>query len=135
VADLLQLMDVVVHASVRAEPFGRVLVEAMAMKKPVVASMAGGPLEILEDGKNGFLVPAGDDAAMARRILQLLTNPERARQMGEVGSRGTSRFDVSLHMEKVHAIYARMTRALPVEWDHQHSTNSNARSGAGTRTC
>jgi len=117
VTDLLRLMDVVVHASVFPEPFGRVLVEAMSMKKPVVASMAGGPLEIVEDGSTGFLVPAGDDAAMAGRILELLAAPERARQMGEAGCKAASRFDVSVHMERVHALYARLTPAPSIGRD------------------
>src|SRR5262249_51653791 len=59
VPDLVNAVDVVVHASVTPEPFGRVLIEAMALGKPVVASAAGGVLEIVDDGRSGFLVPPG----------------------------------------------------------------------------
>ncbi len=45
----MKLMDVVVHASIKPEPFGMVLIEAMAMQKPVVATKMGGPLDIILD--------------------------------------------------------------------------------------
>lgn len=67
-------MDVVVHASF-GEPFGLVLVEAMALGKPLVAAAAGGPLEIVEDGVSGLLVPPGDDAALAGAIERILDDP------------------------------------------------------------
>ena len=56
----------------RAEPFGLVLLEAMALGKPVVSTAAGGPLEIVQNGKTGLLVPPGDSAALADAIAQLL---------------------------------------------------------------
>src|SRR6266404_5373723 len=59
VADILPVLDIVVHASVDPEPFGRVIIEAMALRRPVVASRAGGPTEIIEDGKTGLLVAPG----------------------------------------------------------------------------
>lgn len=67
----LDALDVVVHASY-GEPFGLVLVEAMALGKALIATAAGGPLEIVEDGKSGLLVPPGDDEAMAGAIGKVL---------------------------------------------------------------
>lgn len=64
-------LDIVVHASYD-EPFGLVLIEAMALGKPLVAAAAGGPLEIIEDGVSGCLVPPGDHEAMADAISKLL---------------------------------------------------------------
>lgn len=66
-------MDVVVHASF-GEPFGLVLVEAMALAKPLVATAAGGPLEIIEDGVSGLLVPSGDADALAGAVRRLLSD-------------------------------------------------------------
>ena len=133
VADLLRLMDVVVHASIWAEPFGRVLVEAMAMKKPVVASMAGGPLEIVEDGKTGFLVPPGDAVRLAERILGLLAAPERARQMGDAGLKAAARFDVRFHMDRIHAIYTGLVPPRQNEHAYGDRTDSGFPSNRGRR--
>ena len=73
--------DVVVHASDN-EPFGLVVLEAMALGKPLVAGAEGGPAEIIRDGVEGVLVPFGDSRALAARVSELLADPERGRRMG-----------------------------------------------------
>lgn len=103
---LIQTQQVIVHASITPEPFGRVIIEAMAMKKPVVASAAGGPLEIIDDGINGFLVPPGDDATMADRICLLLTNPERSTTMGnDAYSKARRCYTVEAHVAAMSEVY------------------------------
>lgn len=79
---LMKMMDVVVHASTRPEPFGMVLVEAMAMGKPVVATRGGGPMDIVIDGQTGFLVDFNDPDAMADKIVEILRNSELAGMIG-----------------------------------------------------
>jgi glycosyltransferase involved in cell wall biosynthesis len=79
---LLAESDVYAFPS-RTEAFPNGLIEAMAAGLPVVASAVGGMLELVEDGRNGRLVAAGDDAALATRILELLTDAPTARQFGE----------------------------------------------------
>ena len=64
--------DLVVHFSTRAEPFGRVVVEAMACGVPVVAAHAGGPAEIVEDGVTGWLIAPGDVGALERRMVETM---------------------------------------------------------------
>ncbi|MFI5279447.1 MAG: glycosyltransferase family 4 protein [Gemmatimonadales bacterium] len=64
--------DLVVHFSTRAEPFGRVVVEAMACGVPVVAAHAGGPAEILQNGETGWLIMPGDVTALERRMVDAL---------------------------------------------------------------
>jgi glycosyltransferase involved in cell wall biosynthesis len=64
-------LDVVVHASFE-EPFGLVLVEAMALGKPLVATNVGGPLEIVENGISGLLVPPGDPERLAEAVERIL---------------------------------------------------------------
>ena len=59
----MQAMDVIVHASDQ-EPFGIVVIEAMALGKPVVAGNAAGPTEVITEGVNGLLTPYGDAAAL-----------------------------------------------------------------------
>ena len=66
-------LDVCVHAT-HGEPFGLVLVEAMALGKPVVATALGGPIEIVEEDVSGLLVPPGDDEALAEAICRLLSD-------------------------------------------------------------
>jgi len=79
---ILAMADVLVHASIEPEPFGRVIVEGMAMAKPVIATDAGGPREIIDHGYDGLLVPPGDPTALAESINMLLPAPQLSRQMG-----------------------------------------------------
>ncbi len=68
----LALADVVVHASTAPEAFGRVVIEAQAMARPVIAADLGGPVETVEPGITGWRVPAGDASALAAMIEQVL---------------------------------------------------------------
>lgn len=65
--------------------FGVIMLEAMALGRPVIASGVGGILSILEDGRNGIIVPPSDSRALADRILQLLNEPELAQRMAIAG--------------------------------------------------
>lgn len=79
----VQLMDISVNASY-GEPFGLVLIEAMAFGVPVVAFDAGGPAEIL-DAKSGLLVPIGDEGRLTDALERLISNPDLRRQVGAGG--------------------------------------------------
>ena len=74
-------IDILVVPS-HAEPLGLVVLEAMAMGKPVVATRVGGPAEIISDGINGFLVDPKEPKSLAYRILELMENPKRAKEIG-----------------------------------------------------
>jgi glycosyltransferase involved in cell wall biosynthesis len=67
------------------EPFGRVLIEAMGARKPVVASRAGGVPEIVLDGETGVLVPPGEPEALADAIADLVVDRERAERLAAAG--------------------------------------------------
>jgi glycosyltransferase involved in cell wall biosynthesis len=67
------LSDLVIHASTDPEAFGRVVAEAQAMGKPVIASEDGATSKIIEHGKTGWLFPTGRDNFLARLILQSLS--------------------------------------------------------------
>jgi glycosyltransferase involved in cell wall biosynthesis len=78
----MQAMDVVVHAS-NAEPFGMVVIEAMALGKPVVAGASGGPQEIITEGHDGLLAPFEEAGTLADRVTRLLEHPDEAQRMGQ----------------------------------------------------
>lgn len=91
---LLGRLAVLVSASQR-ETFGRTLVEAMAQGVPVVATRSGGPEEIVEEGKSGFLIDVGDFEAIAERMARLLSDPALAASFGAAGrQRAHEHFDV-----------------------------------------
>jgi glycosyltransferase involved in cell wall biosynthesis len=106
---LMQLMDVIVHASISPEPFGMVLIEAMAMKKPVVATRMGGPLDIMLDERTGFLVSPGNTKEMADAIERLLADKELASDMGRNGKkRVIDMFTKERYARQVEDVYARL---------------------------
>ncbi len=72
VPTLMRACDIVVHASTSPEPFGRVIVEGMLAGRPVIATSAGGAMELIDDGTNGLLVPPGDADALGLAAQRLL---------------------------------------------------------------
>jgi len=93
-----------------AEPFGRVLVEAMAMEVPVVAFARGAVPEIVLDGRTGLLVERGGEEALARAVIGLIKDPERRKMMGMEGrKRVESLFSAELMVEKIMQIYSLLT--------------------------
>jgi glycosyltransferase involved in cell wall biosynthesis len=82
---LMSAMDVIVHSSVAPEPFGRVVVEGMLAGRPVIASAAGGVLEIIADGRSGFLYEAGNAQALAAVMMRVIAEPELASRVAQAG--------------------------------------------------
>ncbi len=79
----LKLADAVVNASVRPEAFGRVVIEAQSMARPVIATDHGGAVETVEHGDTGWRVPPGDADALAAALDHVLAmSPERAASLG-----------------------------------------------------
>ncbi|HVX07912.1 glycosyltransferase [Humibacter sp.] len=93
VAQQLRELDVLVHASTTPEPFGQVIVEGMAAGLPVVASRAGGPIEIIDGDVDGVLVPAGDDLALAAALRELADDPEKRSRLGAAAAVSAHRYD------------------------------------------
>ena len=74
-----------------SEGLGRVIIEAMATGTPVIGSRVGGIPELVRDGVRGFLVSPGDEKALAEKLRWILSNPDRARAMGECARRFAER--------------------------------------------
>jgi glycosyltransferase involved in cell wall biosynthesis len=81
---LYDAIDCVVLCS-RAEPFGNVLLEAMSLKKPIIATRSGGPPEIVEDGVTGLLFDPFDVEALAKTMRRFLEEEGLAHRFGEAG--------------------------------------------------
>lgn len=79
-AQWVQAFDMLVHCSDK-EPFGMVIIEGMALGKPVIAANAGGPTEIITNGENGLLTRPGDAAELAAAIQHLLDHQELSNRL------------------------------------------------------
>jgi len=111
IPEVMAALDVLVHTSTRPEPFGLVLVEAMATAKPVVASNNGGVPEVVEAGVTGHLVEPENWRAVAAAVDDLLANPSRAAAFGAAGRARVERlFEVRAYVDKVQALYASIIR-------------------------
>jgi glycosyltransferase involved in cell wall biosynthesis len=94
IARYYQAADVYAHAA-RADTFPNTVLEALACGTPVVATAVGGIPEQIDEGRTGFLVPAGDAEAMANRLVQLLSDNELRQRMGiQAADAAWRRFDL-----------------------------------------
>lgn len=101
-----QSLDVFVLPSREAEPFGLVVLEAMASGLPVVATKHGGPLEIVKDGETGLLVEPGRADAIARGVLSLVDDPARAAAMGAAGrQRAVAEYSIDRTVARLQVLY------------------------------
>jgi glycosyltransferase involved in cell wall biosynthesis len=93
---LLAASDVVVHSAVDAEPFGRVVVEGMLARRPVIATDAGGVQELITHRRTGWLVPPGDPVALADavRLVRELPLGERDAMCARARADAESRFSL-----------------------------------------
>jgi glycosyltransferase involved in cell wall biosynthesis len=104
-AQVMATLDVLVHTA-DAEPFGRVLIEAMAMGRPIVAFRDGGVPEIVADGETGILVEPGDVDGIANAVVGLLADPERRIRMGSAGRERAARlFGAATTARAVERVY------------------------------
>lgn len=106
VPKMLSIMEVFVLPSSSREGLGIAIIEAMAAEKPVVATDIGGIPEAVKKGETGFLVPPGDPGALAKVIIELLQNPEKAKEMGKKGrARFKEKFTRKKMLSEIDALY------------------------------
>jgi glycosyltransferase involved in cell wall biosynthesis len=119
----VEIADAVVIPSVRPEPFGMTLIEAMALGRPVIATNAGGPAEIIENGSSGILVAPGSAAAIADAVEALALDPARAQRIGELARVRAAQF-----------VPERMTRVVVGEMDRlTRAANASMQPRSGYR--
>lgn len=102
--------DVFVQPSLE-EGFGVALLEAMAQGLPAIASDVGGIPELVEPGVTGWLVPPGDDAGLARALLESLRTPSASRRMGDAARRAAARFSAEAMALQTATLYEELLAA------------------------
>lgn len=121
-AEWMQAMDVVVHASDR-EPFGIVVIEAMSLGKPVVATEPGGPAEIVTHTKDGLLVRFGNASELSEAVLRFLGDVELRRSCGAAALLRGRQFDGSRYAERV---MNAVVQNLGLDLDAYHTSHGQA---------
>ena len=105
----LRELDILVHCSVRPEPFGQVVLEGLAAGVPVVAADAGGPAELITDGVDGLLTTPGDAEDLAAALRRLAENPALRARLGLSGQLRSRDFTPERTVSQLLEIYAGVT--------------------------
>ncbi len=115
IPQLLAQADALCFASTEPESFGRAIVEAQAMHVPVVATKVGGVLDIIEDGRTGYLVLPKDAGAMADKVLHIYQHPKEAKRMADAAYRKVrEQYTVEQMAERTLKVYKEMLRSVNI---------------------
>ena len=107
--DAFAALDCLVHPAVD-EPFGRVLMEAMAMQKPVIAVSENGPLEIITHEHDGLLVKANDADELAQAMARIYRDADLRERLGVNGRASVvEKFHIADHASRIEALYRELT--------------------------
>jgi glycosyltransferase involved in cell wall biosynthesis len=108
VIEVLDLFDILVLPSLN-EGMGKVLIEGMALGKPIVASRVGGIIDLVKNGDNGILVSPRDSDALGEAILTLIRNKNLAQRLGEYGKANISpEYDTFVMVRQIEEMYENM---------------------------
>ncbi|MFI0414683.1 MAG: glycosyltransferase family 4 protein [Candidatus Thiodiazotropha sp.] len=106
VSDYLNILQIVLHTSIEPEPFGRVLIEAMSLSKPLVAAGDGAVPEIVVNEKTGLIFKPGDHECLAELVIKLLQHKQYAENLGKEGYiRLLEYFHINVNIEKTQLLY------------------------------
>jgi len=97
------------------EPFGRTMIEAMAMRVPVIATTVGGPSEVITQWRDGLLAPPRNPEAWARTIRNLIEAPMLRQRLARNGQIRAQSYATATHVEELRAVYAELI-ATPHGW-------------------
>ncbi len=118
VREIMQALDVLVLNS-KVEPFSLVVLEAMALSKPVIATDSGGAVEVIKDGENGLIIPVGDQNKLLEALLSLCLS---ASLRSEYGCRARSTIEAAFtrrhYLGSLRKIYLNVAQQTSVEFDH-----------------
>lgn len=110
VADLLAASDVFLMSSI-SEGIPLTVIEAMAARRPVVATAVGGLPEMVEHGVTGFLAPSGDHASLAASLIELYRRPDLRRKMADVAAElAAKKFSLDGMLNAYRGVYREVLR-------------------------
>lgn len=109
VVPLMKACNLIAHTSISPEPFGRVIVEAMLCQKPVIATKAGGAIELVENHKTGWLVSSGNPVELAEIITNCYHDPELCKTIAQQAKIDASqRFDLGQINQQITQLLSRV---------------------------
>ncbi len=107
--NVMAALDILALPSTQPEPFGMVILEAMATGKPVIATAHGGPLETVVDGETGYLVSPTDPMDMTNAMQKLVTNASLRHKLGnQARRRAIQSFSFTRQIDAFNALYENM---------------------------
>lgn len=106
IKDYIKEFSIAVHTSINPEPFGRVIIEAMAMGKVVIATNIGGPKEIINNGQDGFLVTANNSKILAKKVIDILNDDELSKKISHNAvEKIKTKFESNIITKEIEKIY------------------------------
>jgi glycosyltransferase involved in cell wall biosynthesis len=112
VVPIMQACDVIAHTSTAPEPFGRVIVEAMLCGRPIIASAAGGAVELVEPGVTGWLTPLGDAIALADAIAHCRADPAHTQTIAQTAqTTAIDRFNLTRVQQQIDQLLQAIVKA------------------------
>ncbi|HEY7160935.1 MAG TPA: glycosyltransferase family 4 protein, partial [Acidobacteriota bacterium] len=131
----IQSADIVVHSSIRPEPFGLVILEAMNAGKPVIASNEGGPLEIVQHEVTGLLIPPNDPEKLAAAIMNLSADASLRTRMGQAAQERVKKyFNPAKMIRALESLYSELTAEnIKQQFQNEHHQEKNLSSGIRQR--
>lgn len=106
IAPIIGAADILVHCSMRPEPFGLVVIEAMACERVVISANRGAPAEIIESGRTGVLTPPNNKEMLTRAVMQLIADESSRQRMGKLARQLVcERYTLQQHVEALLNLY------------------------------
>lgn len=105
--------DIIAHCSTNPEPFGRVIIEGIIAKKPVIATNAGGAVEIIKHEKTGLLTEMSDPYALSDAINYFINNPQHVENLVQSAqTHVVNNFTLDISVKKFEAVLVQMSRCI-----------------------
>jgi len=109
VPDIMNAIDAMVHTTLAPDPYPGVVIEAMLIGKPVIATNIGGPAEAIENYKTGILIPPADSSMLAEKICELLFDEELRLSFGKEAKKvAFERYSIENHVRQIEEVYAKL---------------------------